>query len=225
MERLKLSKKLIAIGAVEGVGKTRFAINLANQLAEKEKVLFINWTDYSEKLQKIVEQSDKALNDNLDINTRIGFFDVGSFLEIIEQIEFHNYSTIFIDDINYYLQSDAVTVTGQEYRDQAIKALKFIVDRYSVRIVFNVTIEINVNSSNYRRPNLGDFAWSRLIINDCDQVIALTNLDSVVNIENNEVYDYNTLEVFNLKNNTLEIESIKINLKKNLNHGNKTKIR
>lgn len=215
MERLKLSEKLIAIGAVEGVGKTRFAINLANQLAEKEKVLFINWTDYSEKLHKIIEQSGKTLNDNLDINTRVGYFDVGSFLEILELIEFNNYSTIFIDDINYFIQSETVSLLGQEYRDQAIKALKYIVDRYSVRIVFNVTIDINVSNSNYHQPNLGDFAWSRLIVNDCDQVIALTNLNSVVNNETNEYY-YNTLEVFNLKNNKCEVESFKINLKENL---------
>ena len=96
MERLELSEKLIAIGAVEGVGKTRFAINLANQLAEKEKVLFINWTDYSEKLHKILQQSGKTINDNLDINTHVGYFDVNSILEIIDLIEFHNYSTILL---------------------------------------------------------------------------------------------------------------------------------
>lgn len=215
MERLELSEKLIAIGAVEGVGKTRFAINLANQLAEKEKVLFINWTDYSEKLHKILQQSGKTINDNLDINTHVGYFDVNSILEIIDLIEFHNYSTIFIDDINYFIQSETVSFLGQEYRDQAIKALKYIVDRYSVRIIFNITIDVNVSNSNYHQPNLGDFAWSRLIINDCDQVIALTNLSPVVNYETGEYYNYNTLEIFNLKNHKCEVESFKINLNNN----------
>ena len=58
MERIKLSKGVIALGGTQGVGKTRFSLKLANYTAEKEKVLFISYQDYNEKLISIVNELD-----------------------------------------------------------------------------------------------------------------------------------------------------------------------
>ena len=195
MKNLKLSQGLIAIGAAQGVGKTSFSIRLANYLAQKEKVLFLNWTDYADKLHEILRNSEAEIHKNLDINTRIGYFNIGSFIDILERIDTQKYTTIFIDDLNYFTQ------TGDTYgeldqfntygKDSAIRALRFIVDKYKVRVVFNLTID------NVVTPKLADFAWSRLIINDCDQVIGLSNDQ-----------DGNQIEMYVLKDLKLEKESI-----------------
>jgi len=42
MKNLSISKGLVAIGAVEKGRKTTYAIQLANELAKKEKVLYLN---------------------------------------------------------------------------------------------------------------------------------------------------------------------------------------
>ncbi len=197
MEKFKLSNGLIAIGAIENGSKTTYAIQLANELAEKEKVLYLNWTDYADRLNHLIKKRGNKVNKNLDINTNIGFFDVGTFITIMELIELKNYSTIFIDDINYFSQSgvefDIFDEINSNGKDNVIRALRYIVDKLNVRVVFNITI--NANGA----PKLADFAWSRLIINDCDQVIALNE-------------NKNDLEIYNLKNEKLEMEKHKIAL-------------
>jgi len=197
MEKLTLSKGLIAIGAVEKGNKTTYAIRLANELAKKEKVLYLNWTDFADRLHYLIKKGGSDINKNLDINTNIGYFDVGSFITIMELIETNNYSTIFIDDINYFSQSgaefDVFDEINSNGKDNVIRALRYIADKLNVRVVFNITIYAN------ETPKLADFVWSRLIINDCDQVIALNEND-------------NNLEIFNLKNEKLEIEKYEIEL-------------
>lgn len=197
MEKLTLSNGLIAIGAVEKGNKTTYAIQLANELAKEEKVLYLNWTDFADRLHYLIKKGGSDVNKNLDINTNIGYFDVGAFITIMELIETNNYSTIFIDDINYFSQSgsefDVFDEINSNGKDNVIRALRYIVDKLNVRVVFNITINAN------ETPKLADFAWSRLIINDCDQVIAINE-------------NKNNLEIFNLKNEKLEIEKYEIKL-------------
>ena len=161
MEKLKLSEGLIAIGAAEMAGKTSFAIRLANLLAKKERVLFLNWTDYADRLHQIITKSNNSVNDKLDINTNVGYFNIESFIEIMELIETHNYSTIFIDDINYFTQ------IGETFD---------LIDQYN------------------------------LVLNDCNEVIALSKIDDNIKNKNKIV------QVFNLKNDSFEVENFKIEL-------------
>lgn len=188
---------LIAIGAVELGYKTAFAIQLANDIAKKEKVLYLNWTDYADHLHHQIKKSGQEVSKNLDINTNVGYFDAGSFINIMELIEINNYTTVFIDDINTYSQSGDMYTEFDEInsngKDNVIRALRYIVDKMKVRVFFNITITTD------NLPKLKDFVWSRLIINDCDQVIALNKID-------------NKLEIFKLKNQNLEIEKHEIKL-------------
>lgn len=199
---MKLSKGLIAVGAEEKSASTSLLINLANKLAEKEKVLFINWTDFSEKLHQEIRKTN-VVSKNLTIDTNIDYFGVKSFLDIIDLIESYQYSSIFIDDINYYVQADYDGYFGEEINNQAIRGLRYIVDKLSVRIVFNIRVSKQLDVTK-KELILADFSWSRLIINDCDQVLALYNLKDEGNYEN--------MQISNLKNDSCEVETSKLNL-------------
>lgn len=206
LEKIKLSDGLIAVGSEERKVKTTFAIHLANEVAKEEKVLFLNWFDYADRLNNILKKSKVKISNNLNINTNIEYFDVGSFLKIIDLIESYKYTTLFIDDINYFVQNNAVDYFSTEIRNQAILALKFIVEKYNVRIIFTINIDKHLYNTSVQ-PDLGDFAWSRLVINDCDQVIALNKLDGIEDVINNKTYEQNSIQVYNLKNDRIDIES------------------
>ncbi len=198
MEKIKLSKGLIAIGGNEKSGKTSFSILLANKIAKKEKVLFLNWKDYADRLHQIIRNNGEIVNNFLDINTNIEYFSVGSFIKIMELIDINKYSFIFIDDINYFTQTGNLFSELDQYntygKNSAIRALRFIVDKFKVNVIFNIEIDTN------ETPQLADFAWSRLIINECDQVLAINENDK------------NKIEVYNLKKQNLEIENHQIKI-------------
>lgn len=213
MERLKLSNGLIAIGyggTSNSLDQTNFSLLLANRLAKNENVLFLNWNNYSRKLNSIIKNLGVEKNEKLEINTSVGFFGIASFLSITESIEESNYTTIFLDNVLSFA-SEEYKISEPANRDLLIKALKFIVDRYSVRIVFNVTIDPEMFSyTYYEHENVIDlayFKWSRKIINECEQVIALQNLEGSINRETYEHYNKNTFKVFNLKNKNDEMEN------------------
>lgn len=105
MNRLKLSG-LVSFGGAKGIGKTRFLLKLANSIANKEKVLFLSWQDCKENLSNIIHSIDGSVHPNLNINTSLNYFNVGTFLEIIEIIQKKKYTIIFIDDIENFTQND-----------------------------------------------------------------------------------------------------------------------
>jgi hypothetical protein len=211
MERLKLSDGLVAIGYgafINNIDQTKLALILANKLAKKENVLFLNWNNYFNKLERIFTDLGIKKSENLEINTDVSYFGLSSFLDIAELIEKFYFSTIFIDNVLSFTSGKA---KNYEDRDLLIKSLKFITERYSVRIVFNVAIDADVFSySSFGDENvieLGYFRWSRRIINDCEQVIAIQNIAGELDGEIGERYELDTYKIYNLKNREDKIES------------------
>jgi len=49
---MKLEDGIIAIGSRDAILASNYSIRLANHLAEKEKVLFITFLSYKEKIQQ-----------------------------------------------------------------------------------------------------------------------------------------------------------------------------
>ncbi len=198
MDLLTHKKYLIAIGGTKNTGKTQFSIQLANKISEREKVLYLNWVDYAEKLHKHIVNSQQKINKNLTINTNINYFDVGSFLHIIDLIESYDYTTVFIDDINHYIQSNS-DYFDSIFEEQVINAFRYIVDKLSVRVFFT----INIPSLNYI-TNLDNFTWSRSLVNECDEIYTIKSLNSEENQETGEIYGNNTFDIFRLKDKTCE---------------------
>ena len=70
MNDLKLSNGLIAIGyggTSSDTDQTKFSLVLANKLAKNENVLFLNWNNYSRKLEKINRELGILKNEKLEI--------------------------------------------------------------------------------------------------------------------------------------------------------------
>ena len=203
MKRLKLQNGLIAIGANKGIGKTKFSILLANKLAKSEKVLFLDWTNYYDNLSNIIEKSGFNFNSNLDIETSVNYFNVSSLLKIINLIDTHNYQTIFVDDLDAYINYSYANFYVD--RDEVIKSLKFLVDKFNVRIVFSLCLHSEFDEI---PPTLRDFAWSRLIVNECSQVIGLKRTFCYDND------NFEDIEVYELKNETNKMINYKAILKR-----------
>ncbi len=200
MNTIYLKNNLIAIGGYKNAGKTVFALQLANCIAKNEKVLFLSWQDYEKSLQrKILNFSDKVA-DNLNINTQFDYYSVTGFIKLIEVIEKQAYTTLFIDDVNSF-KYGTISHSYYDYENNAIiETLKYIADKYNIRVIFTLRIP----ESEDLRISLRDFAWSRLIINDCEQVLS---------VYKDEELDDNFLHLSYLKDESLEIQNEIINLR------------
>ncbi len=199
MEKLRLANGLIALGGLKGKGKTMFALQLANELAKKEKVLFLSWQDYGSNLEQLLLEIDGGVAEKLKINSKQNWFGVSTFLELINLIEAEKYTTIFIDDVDTFLGGeDFFRGTDYSFRDELISALSFLVERYKIRIVFVLRLD-RLDDEMEITPSLRDFVWSRLIINDCHQVLGI---GETYNTEK----DLNEIKVASLKEESLEIE-------------------
>src|SRR6056297_2614543 len=97
MNHIKLSKGLILLSGMKGIGKTRFSLKLGNFIAQKEKVLYLSFDDYKVKLQLLLRQMDTVVNKNFEINSCLDEFCIETYLEILKLIEEKNYSTIIIN--------------------------------------------------------------------------------------------------------------------------------
>ncbi len=172
IDLISSKKELIALGGHKGSGKTKFSILLANRIAKTQKVLFLNWIDYADKLHNHIVSQNEEVSENLTLNTNIDYFSVGSFLDIIDLIKSYNYTTIFIDDINYFTQSHCDDYFDTKMREETMRTFKYLVEELSVSVIFNINInESYLNGEFYL--NLGDFVWSRLLVNDCDKVFII----------------------------------------------------
>ncbi len=205
MDRLKLSSGLIAFGGEKGIGKTRFALKLGNHLARAEKVLFLSYQDYSEKLITDIREMDGFISDNLEVNTSMDYYGVGSFLEIIKYVEAGDFRTVIIDDL-FSFNRDQFYEFDDHGRDAAVDALLYLVTQLKIRLVFNIDIH---SSHQNHTPRIRDFNWSRKIINDCAQIIALYR-PSVLGFTDDEVGEplKDLIEIYNLKNENHQEEVI-----------------
>ena len=203
MDRIKLSG-LVAFGGAKGIGKTRLLLKLTNHIAQNEKVLFLSWQDCKVNLSNIIRSIDGSIHSNLDINTSLNYLNVGTFLELLEIIQKDKYTTVFIDDIENFTQNDYHDFFSEE-KDDAIKALRYISNTNNTTIVFATTIGSEEDIS------ISRFNWSRNIINDCDQIIAISRPSHFGYIEDAEGASLlDNIEISFLKNN---LESFTLNNK------------
>jgi len=171
MGTITLEKGLIAIGGLEGEGKTTFCLKIANHLAESEKVLFVNYQDYSNKLNQILEEFDDIICENLIIRTDFEYFGIDSFVELMQELEINSYSTIIIDNSDFLNKYDPWDNAYGDV-DEFVKAMAFLTKHFKIRVIFSVNIGQKVSYSR-KYPMLKDFNSSRHIPNKCDQILAI----------------------------------------------------
>ncbi|HKJ44137.1 MAG TPA: hypothetical protein VKA27_18715 [Sunxiuqinia sp.] len=216
MDQLNLSRGLIAFGGQEGIGKTRFTLKLANFLAQKEKVLFLSYQDYSEKLITDIRNMDDFIAENLEVNTSMDYYGVGNFLEIIKYVESTGFKTVIIDDIESF-NRDQFHEFDDQGRDAAIEALLYLTKQLKIRLIFIIDI---YSSHRNHTPRIRDFNWSRKIINDCSQILAIYRpvYYGITEDENGDSLK-DLIEIYNLKNeenkeNIIQLDNRKLNIYK-----------
>jgi hypothetical protein len=209
MDSIKLQNGLVALGGLRGEGKTLFCLKLANHLAEKERVLFINFEDYTEKFSDTLLRIDGKINPNLEINTYFEYFGVETLVAMMRVLESNRFTTVFMDQsdfLNKYHPFDAPYIDV----DCFIEALAFLSSHFKVRVVFTINIARKDDSSR-EFPMLRDFNASRHIHNKCSQVLAIYRPHYHALFEDeNGLTTTNILEVYSLKNerNTTTVNTL-----------------
>ena len=171
MESIELPMGLTAVGGLKGEGKTAFCLKLANHLAQREKVLFISYQDYKEKIEKHLSNIDRSINPGLAIRTDFEYFGLDTYVKLMWLLQDKSYSTVFIDNSDFLNKYDPWDRAYGEV-DEFIEALELMHHFCRVKVVFTINIGQKADYSR-KYPMLRDFNSSRNIPNKCQQVIAV----------------------------------------------------
>lgn len=205
MKRIQLSNGIIAIGSEEDSVASKFSIRLANYLAKSEKVLFITYFDYSEKIKKELFDIYNRIEQKLIIDDSFERFNVDTFLEIIKKVNDNKYTTVFIDSVEQFLNNYFETYF-EKHNQSVLDAFKYLTENYNVRIIFTTRI----SETHALQPNLADFTWDRKLINYCNQIYAVYDKrdQSIIDAESDKVYRQTML--LSLKNESCVNQEIPV---------------
>lgn len=172
MEKIKLAKGLIALGGQADLRTTRFALKYANHLAKNERVLYVSYKLYKEKLDSIIFEMDEKINDNLELNPNFEHLGLTSFFQFYEKIRTDCIDVLIIDDIECFCPINRNKNFSENY--DPVLMLKHLSQLTNIKVLF-ITNTKRIYSCEYDadRPKLQDFWWSRNIINECSQIYAL----------------------------------------------------
>ncbi|MDA3910978.1 MAG: hypothetical protein PF448_06455 [Bacteroidales bacterium] len=200
METIKLQNGLIAIGGSEGEGKSSVCLKLANDLAKTENVLLISYQQYKEKLERLIENFDGSMSENLSINTDFEYFGVGAFVELMQLLESNPISTVFIDNSDFLNKYNPWDMAYGDV-DEFVNAMAFLASHFNIRLVFTVNIAQKTTTTR-KHPMLKDFNSSRHIANKCDQVLGIFRpfYNGFTMDENGDPIHKNELDIYELKN-------------------------
>lgn len=171
MESIELPIGLTAVGGVKGEGKTAFCLKLANHIAQREKVLFISYQDYKEKITEHLISTDRSINPGLEIRTDFEYFGLDTFVKLMWLLQDKPYSTVFIDNSDFLNKYDPWDRAYDDV-DEFIEALELMHHFCRVKVIFTINIGQKADYSR-KYPMLRDFNSSRHISNKCRQVLAV----------------------------------------------------
>lgn len=176
MKQIQLSEGLILLSGEKRMGKTRLSLKLANYLAQNEKVLFLNFDDYEERLRLFLLESEYTVNENLHINTTLEGFSMETYMELLSILEKNNYSTIIIDEFEKYIDSYRGYINVEYDLNKVVtEALLFLVRHFKCRIIINYKLnqyQVNFNWG-VEYPGLDNIKYPRVLVNECAQIFYL----------------------------------------------------
>lgn len=204
MESIELPIGLTAVGGLKGEGKTAFCLKLANHLAQREKVLFISYQDYKEKIEKYLASIDSSINPGLAIRTDFEYFGLDTYVKLMWLLQDKSYSTVFIDNSDFLNKYDPWDRAYGEV-DEFIEALELMHHFCRVKVVFTINIGQKADYSR-KYPMLRDFNSSRHISNKCQQVLAVYRPHYHGYMEDEQgVPLINRFDIYSLKNQSDKI--------------------
>jgi hypothetical protein len=193
---------------MRNVGITKFAIKLGNYLAKKEKLLYLTFNEYEEKIRFMASEmeSDRKVENNFEVYSANEFC-LETYLDILSLIEKNNYSTIIIDNLNslysiYHRSGDGECDINMQIRT-IIDSLHFMIRQFKCRII--LVHEINDMrysfSDDFCRAKLNDFVFHRHLVNNCNQILFYNYPYLKGYIEDSEGESMiNRIELYSLKN-------------------------
>lgn len=160
MLNINPEKGLIVLGGLKNSGKTRFALQWANQLAEKEKVLYVSYQDYPEKLYADLQRMGCPPNEKLKIRSNLAYYGTDFFMQILQLIKLKGYTTLIVDDmecLNQFQEFDPCNYLDEKNTDP----LHFIAVIMNIRIIVLVNIINELWEESFPVPKLRHFVYSR----------------------------------------------------------------
>lgn len=207
MNQIYLTDGLVLLSGHFKIGKTSFSLKLGNYLANKEKVLFLNFDDYEEKLRVLVEGMDTKVNEKFDIDSSLDNFCLETYIELLSLLENNKYSTIIIDNLNRLVPQNGYMVGDFDYNftiNTVINSLLYIIRQFKCRIIliyalYDIQIKCQALAKEYVRLN--NFIFPRTLVNNCNQIFYLDYPYSRGYIVDEEGEDLiNHIELYSLKN-------------------------
>jgi len=131
---MQLEVGINLFGGLKRSGKSRFCLKWANQIAQTQKVLFLNWTSFSEKLQSELIEMGETPHKNLSIYTMSEDFNMEIFLDIYDLIETDKFEVVVFDDI-YLNERNRMDCDYLECDSALIRGLSFLVKQLNVKIL------------------------------------------------------------------------------------------
>jgi hypothetical protein len=212
MESIKLEKGVIAVGGIGHVGKSMFCLQFANYLAKSEKVLFISYEEYSEKLLKNLMERDKYISKNLEVCSRYNFFGFDALLEIIEHVTTNNIKTVFFDNSDITTDFNHLApLPGYANAQEFVEILEMLCKYFIDRAIFTTKIR-GKSDFLHQTPSLRDFNFSYSIPNKCNQVFAIDREKYRYLDWNEDQTVMDAIELVDLKNDSNTTRTYKIHV-------------
>lgn len=171
MKEFLISNGLIAIGIDSKTDRIKYTFDIANKIGEKENVFYLCSTEKDRDLKLILKKSTFKKSSGLHVENDFLYFTINSLVYLIENMEFLNCSTIFIDSIDSYI----VNINKIDYlkgndevftQGYLIRMLRFVADKFSKRIIFVCHISYGIHIWKNKK---GEFQQSDFLSNICSQ--------------------------------------------------------
>lgn len=214
MDRIKLSKGIIAIGGPAKDEASLFSMKLANHIAQEENVLYLTYVSYKVKIQKEIERMDGSVNSKLFIEDDFEHLTVASLLRIISYIKEKAITTIFIDDIDIF-RVQGCEICCDERSQALLDSLQYLSGTYSTRILFNASLKNPEDLLDYSLPKLPCFLLEKQLTSVCTQLYIVNRL-MAHGITEDEIglSTENQIEILFVKNERGENEILELDNKK-----------
>lgn len=196
---------LIYIGARPAMGKTTFAVNLAENIAMSgKKCAFFSLESSDEMLAK------KFSTTNSDMEIYIDDKPITTVSEMNQKIEdLKNVDCVFIDYFGLITPEIKRTDRAQECHDIS-RDLKRMAKELDIPVICNTSLPREVELNVDKRPKLSSFFYTYSLVQDADIIMFLYR-DSYYSCEIDEDIEDHTTELIIAKNCHGDIGTIELN--------------
>ena len=198
---LTLANGITTLGRSEKTDCTGFTYYWAKHLAQKYKVLYVNFKDDQTDFVTLENETTFVKEYLFSEKNYYGSFTAQLFIELLSTIDTEKIKVLFIDDISGgFLES-----RNNFCPDLAafVNVLLFVSRQFNVKVVFALNAPFHFRlEPKVMLPALKTFCFPRLLINQSDQVYHFYRSDELENDSDKKSFPFElpNFELFDLKN-------------------------